>query len=577
MAFIAVPELLGMAATDLTRLGSTIGLASAQAAAPTVRVLAAAEDEVSAAIAQVFSSHGQGFQALGAQAAAFHEEFVKALNAGLGSYVHSEAANVAALTASSAQTLQQDFSGTVGLVMGGSGIPLPNYDIPNYVGLADELYIHPNFPSTTYPNPYLNGLFTPEYAVGSVPFSINYPTAISGILAGFPAEYTSVGQGILILENAISSNLAYGHASTVFGWSQSSIISGLVMQMLDPTGTPMPNSGLQFVLVGDPNAPNGGLLERFVGLQLPSFGLSFDGATPSNSYPTDIYSLEYDGYADFPKYPINFLSDLNAAMGFEEIHGLYLSLTPAQVAQAILLPGSEALGADNLTNYYMIPLDALSNHYLPILQPLANTPLIGKPLADLLQPDLSVLVNLGYGSDNLGYSTPANVPTPFGLFPHVPLSTISQELVTGAHQGMNAFMSDVHSLASQAAVSSGLAQLVSSAPHAAPILKHALAAWAAGSVDPATTVTKFAYAFSTAADILYTSWLPVTDLLNAALTAVPAYDFSLFLANLSNPLDAIGLPIAADVGFFAIASYVSLAILLGGGIDAIAEIASLIP
>jgi hypothetical protein len=34
--------------------------------------LAAAEDEASAAIAAVFSAHGQGFQALAAPAAAFH-------------------------------------------------------------------------------------------------------------------------------------------------------------------------------------------------------------------------------------------------------------------------------------------------------------------------------------------------------------------------------------------------------------------------------------------------------------------------------------------------------------------------
>ena len=31
-----------------------------------------------------------------------------------------------------------------------------------------------------------------------------------------------------------------------------------------------------------------------------------------------------------------------------------------------------------------------------------------------------MLINLGYGGDNLGYSdAPANVPTPFGLFPDV--------------------------------------------------------------------------------------------------------------------------------------------------------------
>jgi hypothetical protein len=52
-----------------------------------------AEDEVSAAIAAVFSGLGQGFQALGAQAAAFHDQFVQALNAGAGVYAATEAAN----------------------------------------------------------------------------------------------------------------------------------------------------------------------------------------------------------------------------------------------------------------------------------------------------------------------------------------------------------------------------------------------------------------------------------------------------------------------------------------------------
>src|ERR1700757_2057006 len=109
MSFVvAGPGGLGTAATDLANIGSTISAASAAAATQTTGVLAAAEDEVSAAIAAVFSAHGQGFQALGAQAAAFHDQFVQALTAGAGSYASAEAANVAAFTANPAQTIQQD-------------------------------------------------------------------------------------------------------------------------------------------------------------------------------------------------------------------------------------------------------------------------------------------------------------------------------------------------------------------------------------------------------------------------------------------------------------------------------------
>ena len=57
------------------------------------------EDEVSAVIAAVFSAHGQGFQALSAQAAAFHTQFVQALTSARGAYAAAEAANASPLAA----------------------------------------------------------------------------------------------------------------------------------------------------------------------------------------------------------------------------------------------------------------------------------------------------------------------------------------------------------------------------------------------------------------------------------------------------------------------------------------------
>jgi hypothetical protein len=87
---IAAPELMTSAATDLASIGSTISAANA-AAAPTTGIVVAAEDEVSAAIAAVFSAHGHGFQALSARAAAFHEQFVQALTAGARTYAAAEA------------------------------------------------------------------------------------------------------------------------------------------------------------------------------------------------------------------------------------------------------------------------------------------------------------------------------------------------------------------------------------------------------------------------------------------------------------------------------------------------------
>src|ERR1700741_3066638 len=112
-SLIAVPELITTAATDLGNIGLRLNAAHAAAATQTTGMLAAAEDEVSAAVAAVFSAHGQGFQALSAQAAAFHEQFVQTLTAGAGSYVSAEAANVAAFGANPAQTIQQDLLGVI--------------------------------------------------------------------------------------------------------------------------------------------------------------------------------------------------------------------------------------------------------------------------------------------------------------------------------------------------------------------------------------------------------------------------------------------------------------------------------
>jgi hypothetical protein len=74
---IASPDVLTSASSDLTGIGSAIRAANAAAAPSTTSVMLAAQDEVSAAVAALFSSHAQGYQALAAQAAAFHAEFVQ--------------------------------------------------------------------------------------------------------------------------------------------------------------------------------------------------------------------------------------------------------------------------------------------------------------------------------------------------------------------------------------------------------------------------------------------------------------------------------------------------------------------
>ncbi|WP_237079691.1 PE family protein, partial [Mycobacterium tuberculosis] len=94
---IVTPETVAAAASDVARIGSSIGVANSAAAGSTTSVLAAGADEVSAAIATLFGSHAREYQAISTQVAAFHDRFAQTLSAAVGSYVSAEATNAAPL------------------------------------------------------------------------------------------------------------------------------------------------------------------------------------------------------------------------------------------------------------------------------------------------------------------------------------------------------------------------------------------------------------------------------------------------------------------------------------------------
>jgi hypothetical protein len=110
MAFLTIaPETMAAAANDIDGIGSWLGAANKVAAASTTGIAAAAGDEVSAAIASLFSSHAQEYQALSAQAAAFHTQLVQAVNEGANAYAATEAASASPLLT----LLEQDLLGAI--------------------------------------------------------------------------------------------------------------------------------------------------------------------------------------------------------------------------------------------------------------------------------------------------------------------------------------------------------------------------------------------------------------------------------------------------------------------------------
>ena len=328
----------------------------------------------------------------------------------------SPGVQVRAVRLTSGDTADSPLGDGTAFIMGGSGLETPGQ---TYANAVDAEYLAPrDFTGTT------QVLTTPE--------------ALYPFLGPFTETFDqSEAQGQQILDTAILNQIATGDVDAanpvvVSGWSQSAVISSLVQPELASQG--VPSDDVHFVLVGDESAPNGGMLERFDlpdGTQpsIPSLGLTFSGPEASDLYPTDVYTHEYDGFADFPQYPINPLSDINAVLGIVFEHVTYPGLTAEQVADAIQLPTSSA---DTLTNYYEIPVTTL-----PLLEPLQLIPFIGNPLADLLNPDLSVLVNLGYGNvdDNYlgGWSQgDADVPTPLGFLPDSSvLEQVPQALANG--------------------------------------------------------------------------------------------------------------------------------------------------
>jgi hypothetical protein len=102
MSFVTTaPAAISAAATQLEGVGNSFATESAGAAGSTTAISPAAADEVSILQSGVFSTYGQLYQTVSAQAQAVHQQFVNLLQSSSGSYQDTEAANQAGAAASS--------------------------------------------------------------------------------------------------------------------------------------------------------------------------------------------------------------------------------------------------------------------------------------------------------------------------------------------------------------------------------------------------------------------------------------------------------------------------------------------
>lgn len=194
----------------------------------------------------------------------------------------------------------------------------------------------------------------------------------------------------------------------IAGVSQSAVISSYAKN--DLINSPVDRT-VSFILISNPNRPNGGILERLRGLYVPVLGISFNGATRTDSSRSDPLltvdiARQYDAWNDFPTNPLNLLADLNAALGALFQHNRYTESD---------FPIPQLQGYFQDTTYYLAP-----NTLLPLLIPLSLVPVIGMPLAKALDPPLRVLVETGYDRTiNPGQPTTAR----FFYFPN-PVATL---------------------------------------------------------------------------------------------------------------------------------------------------------
>lgn len=297
------------------------------------------------------------------------------------------------------------------LYMGGTGHPLSipqdstSY-IQAYVNWAYNDFVGPSGlctggdPGCAQSTAYGPQQFWPITGLTNMTFDQSVPIGLANLnacLRGMAcvvtdAPFTTTGTRVL-------TDTAY----TVFGYSQSGAIASL--QKSDLIAHP-PAGAVSFVFVSNPNRPNGGVLERFVGAYIPLLDVTFNGATVTNSpQPTPLTTVDvvhqYDPVADFPTNPLNLLADLNALMGFYYEH-------PEEGAGTPVLQGQF-----QDTTYYLIP--TVSGE-LPLIRPLNLLPFLGPLLATVVDPPLRVLVEAGYDrSLNPGAPTPAKwlyVPNP---------------------------------------------------------------------------------------------------------------------------------------------------------------------
>ena len=304
------------------------------------------------------------------------------------------------------------------LIMGGTGNPLssppddPVGYVSPYMSNAINGFINPAF-ATTGPG----GTPIDEVGPGDDRYAVITPEQFFPVSGSMTFD-ASVTAGLANVSRCLrgstecSYNPAVPGAPTetpdatdefaVFGYSQSAVIASLLKKdvMENPGAYPDLQPGdVSFFLLSNPMRPKGGVLARGPeGLTIPIIGITFYGATPTDScnasgecYDTVDVAAQYDGLGgDAPASLTNLLAIANAVAGYYYFHGDMQNTT---------LEDAEYQGSHGDTDYYLKRAQRL-----PILMPFEA--FVPSPILTLLEAPLKAAIEAGYARDvNPGVAT----------------------------------------------------------------------------------------------------------------------------------------------------------------------------
>jgi PE-PPE domain len=224
-------------------------------------------------------------------------------------------------------------------------------------------------------------------AAGTIDDFINNTAVYPGKLGlynglGAPSGDQSIADGQQAIAQQIQYQTTQGNTPiTVVGYSEGAVAASHEVSALGPS------NNVSFVLIADPERPNGGILARLpAGTYIPLLGITGGNATSSTGAPVVMVTQQYDGIADAPAYPLNVVADANAVLGFYYLHGNYYPVNPNGAGTVVTTSPN-----GNMTDILVLAPQG----DLPLFMPLAQAG-VPQPILVALDPAVRAIIETGY-------------------------------------------------------------------------------------------------------------------------------------------------------------------------------------